>query len=116
VLERRVVLEDEPHVASAGGVVGGVHAVDLDLAGVGRLQAGDDPQQRGLAAAARAEQRGEATGGDLHRDVVERDELPEAFGDVANRDAQRVLLSSGRMSDTTTMHTMAANASRNDVA
>ena len=59
----RVVLEHHAHAACLGRHhrVGRRHqpAVDLDRAGVGRDVAGDQPQRRGLAAAARAEQRDE---------------------------------------------------------
>jgi hypothetical protein len=58
VLERGVVLEDEPDLAALRRQAGGVLAVDLDRAGICTLQAADDPQQGGLAAAARAEQGG----------------------------------------------------------
>ena len=49
VLERRVVLEDEPDTAPLGRHVGDVLAVDDDRATVRPVQAGDSPQQRGLA-------------------------------------------------------------------
>jgi hypothetical protein len=86
VLERRVVLEDEADLPALRRHARGVVALDLDAAGVGRLEAGDDPQQARLARAARAEQRGQRAAGDLERDVVERDEVAEALGDLADRD------------------------------
>ncbi len=55
VLERRVVLEYEADVAPLGRQPGGVLSGDLDGAGVGSLEAGDDAQQRRLAAAAWSE-------------------------------------------------------------
>jgi hypothetical protein len=57
VAEQRVVLEHKAHVALAHMHVGGVFAAEMDAAHVGRLQPGDDAQQRGLAAARGAEQR-----------------------------------------------------------
>ena len=51
VAEQRVVLEHEAHVALAHMDIGGVFAAEVDAAHVGRLQARDDAQQRGLAAA-----------------------------------------------------------------
>ena len=51
--EQGVVLEDEAHLAAARVAAGHVLVVEEDrpAAGVGLLQAGDDPQQRGLARA-----------------------------------------------------------------
>ena len=86
VLERGVVLEHEADPAPLRRDVGRVGAVDLDLAAVGLLEPGDDPQQRRLARAARPEQRGQRAVGDLERDALERDEVAERLGDVANRD------------------------------
>ena len=82
VLEDRVVLEDEADVALLGRQVGGLGALDRDGAGVGGVQAGDDAQQRGLAATARPEQRGELPGGQGDGDVVERDEVSELLADL----------------------------------
>ncbi len=67
VLERGVVLEDEADVAALRRRAGRVDARDLDRARIRRLQAGHDPQQRALAAAARAEQRRERAVGDVDR-------------------------------------------------
>ena len=57
VAERRVVLEAEPDAAAARRRVGQVLALNADDAAVGRVEAGDDAQQRRLATAARAEER-----------------------------------------------------------
>ena len=57
VPEQRVVLEHEPDLALAHRLIGRVLAVEADRAAVGRLQPGDDAQQRGLARPGRAEQR-----------------------------------------------------------
>ena len=83
MLERRVVLEDEADAALLRRHAGRVLAGDEDLAGVGLLEPGDHAQQRRLAAAARAEQRGQRAGRDLERDVVERDEVAEPLRDCA---------------------------------
>ena len=85
VAEGGVVLEAEADAPVAHRHVGHVLAVDLDRARVGRLEPGDDPQQGGLAAAARAEQRGERAGGDLEADVVESDGVSESLGDRSDR-------------------------------
>ena len=89
VLERGVVLEHEADVAPLRRQAGGVGAVELDHARVGRLEPGHDPQQRRLAAAARAEQGGQRARRDIDGDVVERDERPEPLADVAGAHAHR---------------------------
>ena len=86
VLEGGVVLEDEADAAFLRRAAGDVLVVDEDGALVGRLEPGDDPQQRGLAAAARTEERRQRSGPDLHGDVVERDEVVEALRDAPDRD------------------------------
>ena len=87
VLEGRVVLEDEADVAALRRLLGRVLAGDVDPAAVGRLEPGDHPQQRGLAAAAGAEQGREGAVADLERHVVERDELAEALRHGVDDDA-----------------------------
>jgi hypothetical protein len=56
VLEGGVVLEHEADLAPLRRHAGRVLALDLHRARIGLLEAGDDPQQRRLARAARAEQ------------------------------------------------------------
>ena len=84
VLERRVVLEHEADISFLGRERRGVLAREEDLACVRGLEPGDDAQQRRLARAARAEERSERAALDVEGDVVERDEVAEALGDVAN--------------------------------
>ena len=62
VREQRVALEDRAHGPRFGRPVGQVFAVQEDAAAVGKVEAGDHPQQRGLAAAGRAQQREELAG------------------------------------------------------
>jgi hypothetical protein len=81
------MLEHEAHVAALGRGPGGVLARDRDGAAVGRLEPGDHAQQRGLAAATRAEQRGERAVAHLERDAVERHEVTEALGNRVHDDA-----------------------------
>ncbi|MCY1355821.1 hypothetical protein D9M69_422570 [compost metagenome] len=77
--ERDVVPDAAPRVQrgilehhDARGIgVGDGRAVLQDLARRGLVQAGDEPQQRGLAAAAGAEQGDEFTGRDAEVDIVE---------------------------------------------
>src|SRR5690606_7871066 len=117
VLERGVVLEHEPDAPSLRGEVRRLGAVDVHAALVRRFEAGDDAQEGGLAAAAGAQQRGEAPAGHVHGDVVEGDEVAEALRDVADPDAHvRSLPSRGRSAATATMHATAISASRNAVA
>jgi hypothetical protein len=65
VAEQRVVLEHEADVAFAHMGVGGVLAVEQHAAAVRRLEPGDDAQQRGLAAAGRAQQRDQLAGREI---------------------------------------------------
>ncbi len=90
MLERGVVLEHEADVATLRREGGGVVARDLDDARVGGLEPGDHPQQRRLAATARSEERGERSGRDVDRHVVECDEVAEALPDVPHRDAHQI--------------------------
>src|SRR5207244_4395460 len=87
MLERRVVLEDEPDAALLRAAAGHLLLGDVDRARVGALEAGDAAQQRRLAGPRRAEQRDERAALDVERDVVERDEVTEALRDVADDDA-----------------------------
>ena len=86
VLEGRVVLEHEAHAAAARGRIGDVLAADAHDAGVGALQAGDDAQQRRLAAPARAQHGGERAVGDADAHVLQRGERAEALAHVADLD------------------------------
>jgi hypothetical protein len=86
VLERGVVLEDEPDPALLGRQRRRIAAVDHDRAGIGNLESRDDAQQRRLARARRPEQRRQRARGDLERDAVQRLEVAEALGDVGRGD------------------------------
>src|SRR5262249_14593007 len=87
VLEGRVVLEDEADAPRLRRDAGDVLAVEPDGSVVRLLEPGDDPQQRRLAASARAEQGSQRPGLDLQRDVLERHELAELLPDASNLDA-----------------------------
>ncbi len=95
VLERGVVLEDEPDAALLRGERGRVLAGEQDLAAVRPLEARDDPEQRRLARPGGAEQRGQRPAFDLDRDIVERLEVTEALRDVADLNAHREMVSFG---------------------
>ena len=61
VPKQRVVLKHETYLALAHRLHRGVHTFKQDLPLVGEFQAGNDAQQRGLAAAGRPEQRDQFT-------------------------------------------------------
>jgi hypothetical protein len=67
-----VGLEDHGDVALAWREVGDLAAADLDAAVRRLLEAGDDAQERRLAAAGRADEHHELAVGDPERDVVDR--------------------------------------------
>ena len=79
VAEEGVVLEHETDFALAHMLGGDVLAVKEDVAAVGVFQSGDDAQERGFAAAGRAEQGNEFAGGDVEVDVFQRVEVAEVF-------------------------------------
>ena len=79
--EERVALKDGVGRALVRRQPGDVVAVDQDLALVRLLEAGDHPQRRRLAAAARAEHREELALGDVEVDVVDGGEVAEALDD-----------------------------------
>ena len=111
VLERGVVLEHEAHVAPLGRHPGGVHPVDLDRAGVRLLEPADDPQQRRLAAAARAEQRGQLARRHREVHIGQCSEVAEPLGDGVRLDTHQLFFSLGRSSEMPTMQRMANSTS-----
>src|SRR5260370_212043 len=92
VAEQRVVLEHEGHGALAHVDIGGVFAAEVDAADVGRLQARDDAQQRGLAAARGAEQCDEFAGLDVQAHIAKGLEIAELLADVAYFNAHGLAL------------------------
>jgi hypothetical protein len=72
--EEGVALEDGVDRSPVGRGGGQVLAVEEDLAAGRRLEAGDEPQGRGLPAPGRAEDREELAGTDLQVDAVDRGE------------------------------------------
>ena len=80
--EQRVVLEDHVHRALVGGVARNVPPAQLDPSPGRLFEPADHPQRRGLAAAARAEQREEFPGFDAKGDSVDRDDVPKPFLEV----------------------------------
>ena len=76
---------------ATGGTCAGCHrpVVEGDRAGLGSAQAGRERHQRGLASAIGAEQSEEFARGDLERDVIQRGDAAEAFGDAAKSEHGR---------------------------
>ena len=81
------MLEDEADLALAHVPLRGILAVEEHAALVLPLQPRDDPQQRRLAAARRAEQGDQLPRGEVERHVVEGDEPAERLPDPLNLDA-----------------------------
>jgi hypothetical protein len=71
VREEGVILEDGVGVPLVRRHRRDVTAAQLDAAGVGSLEAGDDPQERRLARARRPEQREELALGDCEVDAID---------------------------------------------
>jgi hypothetical protein len=82
VWEQRVVLEDHADVALVGRHGRHVVAVEEDAPAFGCVEAGDAAQQRGLAAAAGAQQREEAAVLDDQVQVLQDRLLVEALDEV----------------------------------
>jgi hypothetical protein len=85
------MLEHEADLPLARADCRDVLSMQHDLSRIGELEACDDPQQRGLAAAGRPEQRDQFACRKIQRDVVERGEIAEAFLQIANDDAHDVV-------------------------
>ena len=67
-----------------------VLAIDQDAAGARPLEAGEQAQQRRLAAAGRPQQREELVGADLERYLVDRGDLAEPLARPLDADDRRV--------------------------
>src|SRR5205085_1291113 len=80
-------LGDEGDVTLVRGDAGDVAAGEEDGAAVGRFEAGDEAQQRGLAGAGGADDDEVLAGGDVERDAADAGlGGGEDFGEVAERD------------------------------
>jgi hypothetical protein len=82
VRPQRVALKAHDGVALVRLQRGHVAVIEEDATLVGVVQAGDQAQQRALAAAAGSEQEEQFTRLDFQVDVIEGDGGAEAFGDV----------------------------------
>ena len=92
VAKQRVVLKDETDLALADADLARVLAVEQHLAGVRRLQAGDYPEQRGLARARQPQQRDQLAGFDVQVDIVNCDEVAELLADISELDTHAAIL------------------------
>ena len=88
--KQRVVLEHHVDRALVRQHMGDVLAVEQDAALVRRLEAGEHSQQRGLAAAAGAEQREKLAGPDVERQPVHRAEIAEFLADALDAEQRRM--------------------------
>ena len=86
------MLKDEADAAMLNRHGRRVLAGQLDSARVGRLQPGDDPQDRALARARWSQQGHELAGGNLERDVVDRLKCPVPLREIAHGDGHGSLL------------------------
>ena len=82
VREQRVVLEHDAGAAARRRQMVDRFAVEQHAAFALRDEAGDDAQQRRLAAAARPEQRDELAAGKVELDAVDRGDIAEAMRHV----------------------------------
>src|ERR1700719_573761 len=92
VPKQRVMLKHEPDLALADADRAGVLAMEQHLAGIGRLQARDYPQQRRLARSRKPKQRNQLTGFDMQVDIVNRNEVAELLADVLELDTHAATL------------------------
>ncbi len=106
LLDAKVLVEPEPlrHIGDAIldllRLARHVDAVDNQCPGVRPHQAGDEPDQRGLAGAVGADQSGECTARHLDRHIVERDDdvaglAPKLLAQIPADDGQTVGLRRG---------------------
>jgi hypothetical protein len=82
VAEQRVVLEHEADVPLTRALRQCVLAVEGDFARIRPVEAGDDPQQRGLAGARGSEQRQQLAIVDLEVDAVEGGKTAELLDEI----------------------------------
>jgi hypothetical protein len=99
--KQRVVLEHQANAAALRGHEDTRRAqglaVNRDAPGVRRLEPGDQPQQRGLAATGMAKQADDLAGGGLPGDLIDRDRGAIAASQAV--DGQRCGARGGRIGD-----------------
>jgi hypothetical protein len=84
VRKQRVALEHGTHRPVFGGAVREVVAVQENAPAIRQVEAGDHPQQRGLAATGGAEQREEFACLDREVDAIDGREIAKTARDVLN--------------------------------
>ena len=89
VREQRVALEHHVHGPPIGRHTGKVLSFQHHAPLVRRLEAGEQAQQRGLAAAGRPQEREELARIDLEGQVIDGREGAEPLGDALERDERR---------------------------
>jgi len=87
--EQRVRLKDHSHPTLPGREFSNVFAMKYDLAGVGLLQAGNDPENRRLTASGGTEQDESFTFGNMEIDVLEYTRLTETLADSDDTGSDR---------------------------
>ena len=91
VRKQRVVLKDEPDVSLVRRSTADVLPADLDRSERRPLQAGNEAQQRRLAATTGADERDEFAPFHVEGDVAQRIEFVECLGDIPHPDGQTAL-------------------------
>ena len=91
VPEQGVMLEDEADVPLPHGLFGDVLGVVVDRPRVRDFEAGDDPQERGLARSRGPEQGHERAPGRFDGHVVEGREGAEPLADIPGDDTHRTI-------------------------
>lgn len=99
VLEQGVILKDETDVPLLDRESVDGFAVDDDLPGGGHFQAGNHPQHRGLAAAARPEQSHQLAFANGEGDIVNGRDVAELLRDFLDDNAHWALLARRMVSD-----------------
>jgi hypothetical protein len=85
--KQSIVLKNETDLAIAYRPQSRIPTVDEHLADIRRLEAGNDAQQRGLAAARGPEKREQCPGRHFEIDILDRGKLAELLGYAAQRNA-----------------------------
>ena len=119
VREQRIGLEHHVGRPPIGRHAREILAVEQDVAGIRPLETGDHPQQRGLAAPGRSEQREELAGINVERQPIDGGESAEALGQTIDTQ-QRTRIALGRQSGTLSrsdrMHRFPNDGARHDRA
>jgi hypothetical protein len=88
VRPQRIVLEHHADVPLVRRQIVDAAPAEVDVAGIRRVEAGQEAQQRRLAASRRPEEREQLPGPDLERDGVDGGDGREPLDDRPQRDGQ----------------------------